>query len=70
VPVPHVITCIDCGGPCTLLSLEPESGWRPGDNLVYRCRDCHDRWDIELHEDDLADDDLAEGDGPTGPPWA
>lgn len=49
----QVITCIDCGGPCTLLSLEPEFGWQVGDNAVYRCRDCWDRWDIIVHEDDL-----------------
>ena len=49
----QVITCIDCGGPCTLLSLEPEFGWQAGDNAVYRCRDCWDRWDIIVHEDDL-----------------
>ena len=55
MPVPEVITCIDCGGPCTLLSLEPESGWHVGDNAVYRCRDCHDRWDLEVAEDDLVD---------------
>jgi len=54
VAVPTEIICIDCGGPCTLLSIEPEWGWQPGDNVVYRCRDCHDRWDLEVHEDDLA----------------
>jgi Arc/MetJ family transcription regulator len=26
-----------------------------GDVVAYRCRDCRDRWDIELTEEDLAD---------------
>jgi hypothetical protein len=39
----------------------PELGWAVGDVVAYRCRDCHDMWYLELHEDDLAD---AAGDGP------
>jgi hypothetical protein len=42
------IDCIDCGGPCRLTSHPPEAGWRPGDLVTYRCRDCHDRWDLLL----------------------
>ena len=40
------IDCIDCGGRCHLISYEPEDGFRPGDHVVYRCEDCHDRWDL------------------------
>ncbi len=46
--VPEQITCIDCGGRCHLLSLEPEDGWHAGDLATYRCADCLDRWDIEV----------------------
>ena len=53
VPVPAVITCIDCGGPATLLTEEPEDGWHLGDRLVYRCRDCLDRWHLIIEPDDL-----------------
>jgi hypothetical protein len=55
VPVPSTITCIDCGGECSLLSVEPEGGWEAGDNVAYRCRDCMDRWDLEVHPDDVED---------------
>ncbi|MBI1843359.1 MAG: hypothetical protein HYR89_01890 [Actinobacteria bacterium] len=41
-----VIDCIDCGGPCGLLTIAPELGWQPGDLVTYRCRDCLDRWDL------------------------
>ncbi|MEZ5236301.1 MAG: hypothetical protein AB7W59_01590 [Acidimicrobiia bacterium] len=51
--VPTEITCIDCGGPCTLLNEAPEDGWHLGDRLVFRCRDCLDRWDLVVEEDDL-----------------
>ena len=52
--VPEVITCVDCGGECGLLSYPrtDDDGaalpFRPGDIVAYRCRDCHDRWDIVL----------------------
>lgn len=55
--VPAIITCIDCGGPASLLSLEPEDGWHEGDQLIYRCRDCLDRWDLVVEQDDLVPDD-------------
>ena len=47
VPEP-TIDCIDCGGRCHLISFEPEDGFRAGDHVVYRCEDCHDRWDLLL----------------------
>lgn len=47
------IVCVDCGGPCYPL------GWQPADGEVadgtvipYRCRDCHDRWDVVMSSDD------------------
>ena len=45
------ITCIDCGGPAYLLTPLPgpdDLPWAEGDLVVYRCRDCHDRWDLEV----------------------
>ena len=47
-----MITCIDCGGRAYLLGEPPEMGWFPGDLITYRCRDCHDRWDLVLPDDD------------------
>lgn len=49
-PAP-VITCIDCGGRCHLLTRPAEDGWEDGEVLVYRCEDCLDRWDL-VHEDE------------------
>jgi hypothetical protein len=47
------ITCIDCGGECHLITLPPEDGlWEAGDIVAYRCRDCRDRWDLVLTEED------------------
>lgn len=52
VPEP-VITCIDCGGEASLLTPPPEDGlWLPGDIVAYRCRDCRDRWDLVLPDDE------------------
>lgn len=46
------ITCIDCGGVCYLLTTWPDDDPpQAGDIMVYRCRDCIDRWDLELPED-------------------
>jgi DNA-directed RNA polymerase subunit RPC12/RpoP len=52
----QVITCIDCGGRAHLLSKPDDYGWAPGQQLVYRCEDCLDRWDL-IHEDDEHDVD-------------
>ncbi len=54
---PDQIVCVDCGGCCHRLSYAPEEGFAPGDVVAYRCSDCRDRWDIELTDDDFADDD-------------
>lgn len=52
VPEPEIV-CIDCGGRCFLLTHAPEDGvWEPGDIVAYRCRDCLDRWDLVLADDD------------------
>lgn len=53
VPVPESITCVDCGGLCGRITYEPDEGFEPGAIVAYRCRDCLDRWDIELTADDL-----------------
>lgn len=53
------ISCVDCGGEARLISLPREDGlWFVGDIVSYRCRDCLDRWDIELTEEDLEDEQL------------
>jgi hypothetical protein len=52
---PEQITCVDCGGTCSRLTEEPELGWAEGDLVVYRCRDCNDRWDLVVEGDDLDD---------------
>ncbi|MBK9178953.1 MAG: hypothetical protein IPM45_05170 [Acidimicrobiales bacterium] len=45
--VPAVIVCVDCGGDAHLLSEPDETGiFHPGEVVVYRCRDCRDRWDV------------------------
>jgi hypothetical protein len=55
MPVPQMITCVDCGGECSLISYEPDEGWESGDIVAFRCRDCLDRWDVELTADDIDD---------------
>jgi len=47
------IVCVDCGGRCYLTSYPPEDGlWFSGDIVTYKCRDCLDRWDLVLPEED------------------
>lgn len=58
-PRPSII-CVDCGGTAYLLTQAPEDNtWCPGDVVAYRCKDCLDRWDIELTEEDLEDGTMA-----------
>lgn len=53
------ISCVDCGGDARLITMPREDGkWFVGDIVSYRCRDCRDRWDIELTEDDLEEEDV------------
>lgn len=52
------ISCVDCGGEARLITMPREDGmWLVGDIVSYRCRDCLDRWDIELTEEDLVEED-------------
>lgn len=54
----ETIICIDCGGPAHLITAPREDdGWFAGDVVSYRCRDCRDRWDLELTPDDDDDPD-------------
>jgi hypothetical protein len=54
--VAETIVCVDCGGPCRQVPLDPpELGWHVGDVVTYRCRDCLDCWYIEVEADDLAE---------------
>lgn len=56
MPVADTITCVDCGGLCYRMPVEPpELGWQPGDVAAYRCRDCADVWYLEVEADDLDD---------------
>ncbi|NNC40024.1 MAG: hypothetical protein HKN95_04950 [Acidimicrobiia bacterium] len=42
-----IITCVECGGRAHLISFAPpDRGYEPGDQLVYRCEDCMDRFDV------------------------
>ena len=53
---PAQITCVDCGGRCSLLTPPPEDEqWEVDDVVAYRCEECLDRWDIVLTEDDDPD---------------
>jgi hypothetical protein len=54
MPIPESIVCVDCGGLCRLISYpDPDDGFSPGDIVAYRCRDCLDRWDIQIEAEDL-----------------
>ena len=54
MPVADTIICVDCGGQCQRMPVEPpELGWQVGDVVVYRCRDCADAWYVEVEEEDL-----------------
>ncbi len=60
------IICVDCGGPCYLLTHPPEDGvWNVDDVVSYRCRDCRDVWYLPLTEEDTGADDEKSGDMPT-----
>lgn len=48
------IQCVDCLGPAYLLNGDQsDREFKAGDILLYRCRDCGDRWDIEVDQEDL-----------------
>ena len=47
------IVCVDCGGTCYPLGWQPSDGpVADGTVIPYRCRDCHDRWDVVISADD------------------
>lgn len=49
------IVCVDCGGTCYPLGWHPEDGeLEPGDVLAYRCKDCLDRWDVVVPDEEDA----------------
>lgn len=49
---PMQIVCVDCGGDAFLLDrLEENELVEVGTVLAYRCKDCMDRWDIEIGEE-------------------
>lgn len=51
VDPPLQIVCVECGGDAFLLErLEPGEQVVAGSILAYRCKDCMDRWDIEIGE--------------------
>jgi hypothetical protein len=58
-----MIDCVECGGAAYLLGDPPELGWAEGDLLVFRCRDCGDRFDLIVEPADLEEYD-GHGDGP------
>jgi DNA-directed RNA polymerase subunit RPC12/RpoP len=52
VDAPRQIVCVDCGGDAFLLDrLEDGEQVEAGTILSYRCKDCMDRWDIEIGEE-------------------
>jgi hypothetical protein len=56
--VADTIECVDCGGTCHRMPLEPpELGWQVGDVVAYRCGDCADMWYLEVDAEDLDTDD-------------
>jgi hypothetical protein len=58
VAVADTIICVDCGGTCHRMPVEPpELGWEVGDVVTYRCSDCADMWYLEISEDDLIEAD-------------
>jgi hypothetical protein len=53
VEPPRQIVCVDCGGDAFLLDrLDEEEKVEVGTVLSYRCKDCLDRWDIEMGEEE------------------
>jgi hypothetical protein len=54
VPIGDTIVCVDCGGTCHRVPIDPPArGWQAGDVVTYRCSDCVDMWHIEVDQDDL-----------------
>jgi hypothetical protein len=53
VDIPQQIICVDCGGDAFMLDrYEPGEKVPAGTIVAYRCKDCLDRWDIEIGENE------------------
>lgn len=51
------IDCMECGGDAFLAQpIEDDDQIEAGAIMVYICRDCAQRWDVVVDEDDLTDD--------------
>lgn len=51
LPDPEIV-CVDCGGACFPLGWHAEDGEvADGTVIPYRCRDCNDRWDVVIGDD-------------------
>jgi hypothetical protein len=56
VPIAERIDCMECGAEAVLVQpVDDETELEAGDILVYRCRECLQRWDVVLDDDDLTD---------------
>lgn len=52
VDPPAQIVCVECGGDAFLLThLDEGEQVEVGTVLAYRCKDCMDRWDIEMGDE-------------------
>lgn len=57
VAVAPRIDCMECGGDAYLAqALEPDDAVEAGDILTYICRDCAQRWDVVVDDEDVTDD--------------
>jgi hypothetical protein len=57
VPVATRIDCMECGGDAFLAQpLADDDEIEVGQIMMYICRDCAQRWDVVVDDDDLADD--------------
>lgn len=54
---PETIVCVECGGTSYRLTYPPHEGDEPGDVVGYRCRDCLERWDVVLTDEDFEEPD-------------
>ena len=58
MPVATRIDCMECGGDAFLAQpLADDDEIEVGEIMTYICRDCAQRWDVVVDDDDLVDDD-------------
>jgi hypothetical protein len=58
MPVATRIDCMECGGNAYLAQpLEDDDVIEVGAIMTYICRDCAQRWDVVVDDDDLVEDD-------------